>query len=128
MIYQVYPGPTFERDLKLILKKYPKFIEQLNEYLEDIEKTGPKGPKMTGFNILCKDRLPITAYNIGERGGIRFITYYDEEKSLTVIVPFMIYLKSVMENPTKKMIKKALKELKEFLADIPVTTPPASSP
>lgn len=113
MSFEVKPGPTFIRQTRHILKKYPKFKDQLSDYLELLEKNGPMGDRWPKHPTLWKDRLPIKAYNIGARGGIRFAAHYNEEVARDTVVPLLIYLKSEIPNPKEEMIRRAIKELEE---------------
>ena len=115
MKYRVAPIPGFYRQVKIILKKYPRFIKDLEDYFELLENTGPIGRAMPGFPALFKDRLAIKSHNIGERGEVRIISYHDPASGKSIIVPLLIYLKSDLPNPPHSMISAAVKELRELI-------------
>ncbi|MDR3557529.1 MAG: hypothetical protein P4L55_22455 [Syntrophobacteraceae bacterium] len=72
---------------------------------------GIKGENMPGFN--WKDRLAIKPYNIGERGGLRFISYHNPAEA--IIIPALIYAKSNMANPPNKLLIETISGIRHWL-------------
>lgn len=112
MKFKVKPSPLFRRQAKEILKKHRKMKAEIRKYLEGLE-TGPKGKRMPGYAFLFKDRIPMKPYGTGKRGGLRIICYHDD--STSDIFPLMIYSKSVISEPTKEMLMRAIRELESVI-------------
>jgi hypothetical protein len=110
--FAVKPAPSFIRWSKVVLKKYPNMKSDLKSYLADLEG-GIKGKNIPGFNELWKDRLAIKPYNIGERGGLRIISYHNPAEA--IIIPALIYAKSDMENPPNKLLIETITEIRHWL-------------
>ena len=66
-IYTVHPAPSFQRQVKGILKKYPLIREDLKEYLKNLKNYLP-GDRIPGYPNLVKDRFALKPYKIGKRG------------------------------------------------------------
>lgn len=52
-------------------------------------------------------------YSIGKRGGLRIICYHDDRTS--DIFPLMLYSKTMMSEPTREMLMRALSELESVI-------------
>ncbi len=115
MTYDVKPAPTFIRQLRQIIERYPEIKEQIREYLTKLEETGVKGSRIPGKNknFFWKDRFPVKSAKAGKSGGGRIICYQNPENP-TVIIPAMIYLKTDLSNPNSKMFKDLLREIRSL--------------
>jgi len=72
MDYNITPAPSFNRQLKNILKKYPLIKTDLKKYLKNLKQHLP-GDRIPGYSGLVKDRIALKPYNIGKKGGLRII-------------------------------------------------------
>lgn len=84
----------------------------LKSYLTELED-GIKGKNIPGFNELWKDRLAMKPYNIGERGGLRFISYHTPPENF--IVPALIYAKPDMDDPPHKLLAETISEIRDWI-------------
>lgn len=84
----------------------------LKSYLADLEG-GIKGKNIPGFNELWKDRIAMKPYNIGERGGLRFISYHTPPE--TFIIPALIYAKSDLDTPPYRLLIETISEIRDWL-------------
>jgi mRNA-degrading endonuclease RelE of RelBE toxin-antitoxin system len=114
MDYTVNPAPSFQRQLKAILKKYPLIRSDLENYLKELKYCLP-GDRIPGHPNLVKDRFALKPYKIGQRGGLRLISY--NVVDTPSVFPLLIYSKSDMPIPPHKMIIDAVKELESFLEE-----------
>lgn len=116
MNFSIRPSPTFIRQIKRLTDKYPKMIPVLNDYLQNMESRGVRGKIMERHNNLWKDRIALKPYGIGESGGLRIISYHASGDP--VIIPVLLYSKREMKSPSKDLLKKCLKEVREIFLDI----------
>lgn len=114
MDYTVSPAPSFQRQVKGILKKYPLIRSDLENYLKKLKNCLP-GDRIPGHPNLVKDRLALKPYNIGKKGGLRLISY--NVADTLYVFPLLIYSKSDMPNPPNKMIVEAVRELESVLEE-----------
>ena len=112
MKFEVKPAPTFVRETKQLLKKYPNMKSEIKAYIESLEK-GITGDNIPGFNELWKDRLAMKPYGRGKSGGLRVISYHTP--SVNVIVPALIYAKSDTENPPHELLVRTVAEIRTWL-------------
>lgn len=109
MKYKVRPTLTFVRQVKRILRVYPKLDLTIKNYFLELEAHGIMGNRLVGKPRFWKDRVPMKPYGIGKSGGMRVISYF--EQGTDIIVPAMIYLKSEMENPEPEWFVEAAREI-----------------
>ncbi|MCP4346949.1 MAG: hypothetical protein GY795_15655 [Desulfobacterales bacterium] len=114
MDYIVSPAPSFQRQLKGILKKYPLIRLDLENYLKRLKKYLP-GNRIPGYPNLVKDRFALKPYKIGKKGGLRLICYNVPDTPPVFLL--LIYAKSDMPNPPHKMIVDAVKELENLFEE-----------
>lgn len=107
-MFVVTPTPTFVRQAKDILSRFPSLKPELKAYLEGLESHAPRGDQIPGHRSLWKDRLGMKAYRIGKSGGLRIIMYFDGSGE---VFPAMIYFKRDIAQPTKKEIDAATAEI-----------------
>ena len=108
MSYKVISIPNFEKELKILAKKYPSLK---TEYIELVQflKNEPKQGTAIGNNCY-KIRMAIRSKGKGKSGGARVITY--------LLVPDVsVYLLSIFDKSEKENISD--KELNELLKWIP---------
>jgi len=108
MTFTVRLAPSFIRQAKGILSRFPAFKPELKAYLEELEKCAPKGTQIQRNRKIWKDRLGIKSYKIGKSGGLRVLMYFD---GLNLVCPIMIYYKPDLAQPTDKDIRNAIEEL-----------------
>lgn len=107
MSYNLIITPHFERDLKLLLKKYKSLKKDLSALFESLENEPTKG-KSLGKDCY-KIRIAITSKGKGKSGGARVIT-------CVKITSDNIYLLSIYDKSEKEDISD--KELNELLKNI----------
>jgi len=112
MTFTVKLSPTFERQAKALFAKFPALKSELHEYLTVLESQAPRGEQVQRHRMIWKDRLGIKAHQIGKRGGLRVLMYFDGS---SLVCPLMIYYKPDLSQPTDKEIRAAASELLELL-------------
>jgi mRNA-degrading endonuclease RelE of RelBE toxin-antitoxin system len=75
MNYEIRLTPSFQRQLKFVLKKYPLIRSGLDAYLKSMKNQLP-GNRIPGHPNLVKDRIALKPYRIGKSGGLRIIYYH----------------------------------------------------
>lgn len=104
MSYNIIITPPFERDVKLLLKKYKSLKEDLSFLFESLENEPVQG-KSLGKDCY-KIRMAISSKGRGKSGGARIIT-------CVKIKAGNIYLLSIYDKSEKEDISE--KELSELL-------------
>ncbi len=104
MKYNVLSIPPFDRQLKILAKKYPSLKTEYNALINDLEQEPQKG---TPIGKSCyKIRLAIASKGKGKSGGARVIThFYVENKSVFLL---SIYDKSEQVDISDKELKELL--------------------
>jgi mRNA-degrading endonuclease RelE of RelBE toxin-antitoxin system len=110
MSYKLKTIPSFDRDVKILSKRYKSFksdLIKLRELLSDNPKSGtPIG------NSCYKIRITIGSKNKGKSGGARVITHVLSVNDIEgVIYLLTVYDKSEQENISDNEIKSLLKEI-----------------
>jgi len=108
MSFNIVTTPPFEKDLKLLAKKYPSIKNDLAELASQLLKE-PKMGKALG-NDCYKIRMAITSKGKGKSGGARVITFVQIVE--TTIFLLSIYDKADAANISDKVLKERLKRLK----------------
>lgn len=93
-MYKVLPSYRFERDAKVLLKKYPSLRLELAELGKELSLNPTKGIPL-GHNCY-KIRQAIKSKGKGKSGGARVITYLLTENEEVILLT--IYDKSEKEN------------------------------
>jgi len=104
MNYKIITTDNFNREVKILVKKYHSFIEDLKIFNEKLLKNPEIGDKLGG-NVR-KVRMAITDKNKGKRGGARVITcsvLIDVEN--TKIYLLAIYDKNEQDSISAKKIE-----------------------
>jgi mRNA-degrading endonuclease RelE of RelBE toxin-antitoxin system len=105
-MYKVLPARSFERDAKILLKKYRSLRNELAKLGEELAKNPTLG---TPLGQDCyKIRLAISSKGKGKSGGARVITYIIAVKEEVILLA--IYDKAEQENISDKDIKRLLDE------------------
>lgn len=107
MSYSIFTIPSFDKQLKRLVKKYPSLKTDFLQLVLNLE-INPKQGVSLGNNCF-KLRLNITSKAKGKSGGARVITYLlvNEEE---------IYLLSIYDKSEKETISN--KELQELLQKV----------
>lgn len=118
MRYKVIRTKTFVRAFDAAHKKFRKSIGQTDDFIDNLEKKKFPGDAYPGITSLLvkKTRIPLKAYNIGKRNGLR-LTYLILHEKLKVI-PIHIYKKGDLKNEAdvKKAVEKNLDSILEELS------------
>jgi mRNA-degrading endonuclease RelE of RelBE toxin-antitoxin system len=97
----------FERQARRLMKKYPSLKEEIQTFVEQLERNPTCG---TPLGHQCyKVRLAIASKGRGKSGGARVITYFLSEDSV-------VFLLSIDDKSEQIMITDS--ELAELLASI----------
>ncbi len=73
MSFKIIPTSDFEKELKLIAKKYPNIKRDIKDLEKDLEKNPQQGYPLS--KSCYKIRMKITGKPAGKRGGARIITF-----------------------------------------------------
>ena len=112
MPYNLSICPTFRKNYKTLLKKYPLSKKEIDNLVLSL-KLNPKGciyPNLI-INNIAKIRIPLKKYKIGRRKGLRLIFWI--HKSKQKIVPIYIYKKGRL-----KKEQNVITKIKENLTPI----------
>ena len=110
MNYNIRTIPSFDRDVKVLAKKYKSFKSDLIR-LRDILSNNPKSGIPLG-NSCYKIRITIASKNKGKSGGARVITHVlslNEHDGIVYLLA--VYDKSEQENISDHELKSLLKEI-----------------
>lgn len=108
MKYSIETTPDFEKNFKLLVKKYASIVKDLKDLLQSLEKQPMQQGTPLGKNCY-KIRLAIKSKGKGKSGGARIITY-------VIVAETIIYLLSIYDKKNKETLTK--KELDELLKQI----------
>lgn len=90
-MYSIIPAQSFERNAKILLKKYPSLKNELFELGEQLAENPMQG---TPLGKSCyKIRLAIKSKGKGKSGGARVVTYVVTENEEVILLT--IYDKQV---------------------------------
>ncbi len=113
---------VFIASKKTVLKKYPKAKADIENATAKVRKNPGLGDLFPGVggHGTRKARFPLRAYNIGKRGGLRFI-FFPTEKA---IIPIHIYAKKEWrsEHEVIETVKAKLKLIIAELQEPPLLT------
>lgn len=117
MNYEIVVGPAFRKRAKRIVRKYPLAGPVIEKYIQDIIVRGPRGNRISQY--LWKDRIPLIPYKKGKSGGLRIIVFNDPLDDLLkdIIALVLIYPKSEMESPPKKLLTDAVRETLQLISE-----------
>ncbi|MEO8886551.1 MAG: type II toxin-antitoxin system RelE/ParE family toxin [Mucilaginibacter sp.] len=108
MSYNIKTIPNFERDVKILSKRYPSFKSDLIK-LRTLLLNDPKSGTPLG-NSCYKIRITIASKNKGKSGGARVITNVIAiNETQGIIYLLAVYDKSEQDNISDKYIKDLLK-------------------
>lgn len=105
MNYKIFSISLFDKQAKLLAKKYPSLKKDLGELIENLS-TKPEQGKALGNNFF-KIRLAIASKGKGKSGGARVITFVKVVQT-TVYLAF-IYDKSDKATVTDKELEQIFK-------------------
>jgi mRNA-degrading endonuclease RelE of RelBE toxin-antitoxin system len=105
----------FSRQLNHITSKYSRSKKKIEAAIQKVKTMPLQGDEIRGYGSLHlrKIRLPLKAYDIGKRGGLRVIYMVDINHEWIIMVN--IYSKRE-NNPERDHIKKTKENLKSILA------------
>ena len=101
-------SPTFIREAKKLIKRYPSLKIELDVLFSELELHPEIGTPL-GDGVY-KVRLGISSKGKGKSGGAPVLTYYRVEKNS--VLAFSIYSKGEKDNISKKEIQQLLKDYK----------------
>ena len=108
MSFNIVTTPSFEKEFKQLVKKYPSVKKDL-AVLADLLLKEPTMGTALGHDCY-KIRMAITAKGKGKSGGARVITFVQIIE--TTIFLLSIYDKADAANISDKELKRRLKKLK----------------
>lgn len=104
--------PFFEKELKGILKKFPKAQRRITSEIDSLdEKAGDRYPGFGDNLIVRKQRIGLPEYKLSKSRGLRVICLFLVHKGKKV--PLVIYQKSKagQESKVKQLVIARLKEM-----------------
>lgn len=110
MSFEVETTPHFEREAKILAKRYKSFKSDLKELVEDLAKDPKIGTELSPG--LRKIRLAIVSKGKGKSGGARVITFTicsSESEGRVYLVD--VYDKSDYSTVSVPVLKKMIAEL-----------------
>lgn len=111
MSFDVRTTPHFEREAKVLAKRYWSFKEDLRSFIDSLRETPLQGAEL-GPGIR-KIRLVITSKGRGKSGGARVITYTicASESDGRVVYLVDVYDKADYSTVDVSVVKKMIAEL-----------------
>ena len=109
MSYNILATKNFEKELKILAKKYSSLKDDLKNLFYDLAKNPTMGVSL-GKNCY-KIRFAISSKGKGKSGGARIITYVFNQSNETIIYLLTVYDKSKKEKISDKELKSLLKNL-----------------
>jgi len=107
MSFNIEVTDNFKRRVKLVLRKFPSFKQELGTLINSLEENPMQGTPMG--HSCYKIRLAIKSKGKGKSGGARIITHvYVSE---TIVYLLTIYDKSDQENISDNELKELLTNL-----------------
>ena len=108
MSYSIIVSIDFERELKLLVKKYPSLKREYKELYESLENNPSQGTPI-GKNCY-KIRFAIRSKNTGKSGGARIITHVKIIKQTAYLLS--IYDKSEQSTIADKELELRIKKIR----------------
>jgi len=107
MSFNIEVTDNFKRRVKLVLRKFPSFKQEVGTLINSLEENPMQGTPMG--HSCYKIRLAIKSKGKGKSGGARIITHvYVSE---TIVYLLTIYDKSDQENISDNELKELLTNL-----------------
>lgn len=99
-------GPQFVRDLKRLVKKYPKIRDDVNGFVDQLQNGEIPGDQIRGTRYtVYKARLKSSDLEKGKSGGYRVIYLVQTPEELALIT---IYIKSERVDLGKEQLRQLL--------------------
>lgn len=106
-LIQVAVSPTFNRNLRSLIKKYPSIRDDIQPLIEQLEQGEVPGDQLSGINYqVYKVRVRNSDVQKGKSGGYRLIYYV---RTATSILLLTIYTKSEQEDVAADDLKAIIK-------------------
>ncbi|MDP1817613.1 MAG: type II toxin-antitoxin system RelE/ParE family toxin [Leadbetterella sp.] len=106
-MYKVFPARSFERDAKVLLKKYVSLREELSKLAKELALNPTQGTPLG--NNCYKIRQAIKSKGKGKSGGARIITYVITDNEEVILLA--IYDKAEKENLSPGELDELLGEI-----------------
>lgn len=109
MSFEVKTTPHFEREAKILAKRYKSFKADMKDFVESLEKNPMQGDELSPG--IRKIRLAIVSKGKGKSGGARVITYTicaSESEGRVYLVD--VYDKSDFSTVSVSILKKIISE------------------
>jgi len=105
MNYKIETIPRFEKDVKILKKKFPKIKNDLQKFINELALNPELGTNL-GDNIF-KIRIANSSIPTGKSGGFRVITYYKKDDILYLVT---IYSKTEQDTILTERLRRIVKE------------------
>lgn len=99
MSFEVIPTPIFEKQAKKLIKKYPLFKKDLEDFGKSIRENPEQGDYIT--ESCFKIRIPITGKQAGKSGGARVVIHVK-------YINQRVYLLSVYDKSYKEDLEESV--------------------
>lgn len=87
MSFEVKTTPHFEREAKILAKRYKSFKADMKDFVESLEKNPMQGDELSPG--IRKIRLAIVSKGKGKSGGARVITRFVHRRVKVVFILWM---------------------------------------
>ena len=104
MKYNILSIPPFDRQLKILVKKYPSLKNEIEDLIESLENNPIQGDPLA--NSCYKIRLAIASKGKGKRGGARIITHLQviEENVYLLAIYDKSYMDTIMDRDIRTLL------------------------
>lgn len=114
MSYEAYLTETFQKSIKILIKKYRSVKDDLSDTIQFLEKDPTIGDSIPGWNKeIWKVRVASSDVKKGKRGGFRLIYLWKEGEFNVYLLT--VYFKREKTDISKREIEELLKKLNQEL-------------
>jgi mRNA-degrading endonuclease RelE of RelBE toxin-antitoxin system len=111
MSFSVFYSHEFKRNVRKLLKKYPRLPDDLDEFIDRLQTGNIEGDLLQHVGCeVYKARIRNSDNKKGKSGGYRIIYYCKQDEQIFLVT---IYAKSEQEDVSAQKIRSIIESLKE---------------
>lgn len=111
MSASIFYSHEFKRNVRKLIKKYPRLPEDLDEFIQRLQTGNVEGDALqhVGFEVY-KARIKNSDTKKGKSGGYRVIYYFKQDEQIFLVT---IYAKSEQEDVSIQKIRSIIENWTE---------------
>lgn len=111
MSTSIFYSHEFKRNVRKLIKKYPRLPEDLDEFIQRLQTGNVEGDALQHVGCeVYKARIKNSDTKKGKSGGYRIIYYCKQYEQIFLVT---IYVKSEQEDVSAQKIRSIIESLKE---------------